>query len=304
MIDFIRLLKDHNIDYKQEVDGWTNFSCPFHSNGQRGYKMGFNHAGNYLYCWTCGSHQLEKVFSELLQVSFYEAKKMLQEYETDAVIRSKLNKKVSKGKNIELPGVPIENKDRFFNYLFNRNFDPFYLCNNYKIRSGGIIGDYSFRIIIPIYYKNVLVSFQARSIYSKEKCKELDILRYKNYPVELSKVNIKHILYNLDNCIEDWIVVVEGVFDCWRLGPKNISATMGTSMSPEQINLIATRYKKVIFLFDNEKQAQDRARKYGEQLSALGVEVEIFNPEFEHDPGDYTKEEEKIVRRELLLNKF
>jgi hypothetical protein len=301
MIDFIRLLKDNNIDYRQEVDGWTNFNCPFHGNGQRGYKMGFNHAGGYLYCWTCGSHQLEKVFSELLQVSFYEAKKILQDYETDTIIRSKLNKKVSKGKSIELPGGPIVQGDKFWRYISNRNYDPITLMDNYKISSGFIVGEYSFRIIIPIFYQKKLVSFQARSIYSKEKCKELDILRYKNYPIELGLVNIKHILYNLDNCLEDWLVIVEGVFDCWRLGPKNISATMGTSMSPEQINLLAKRYKKVIFLFDNEKQAQDRARKYGEQLSALGVEVEIFNPEFEHDPGDYAKDEELAVRRELGL---
>jgi hypothetical protein len=64
---------------------------------------------------------------------------------------------------------------------------------------------------------------------------------------------------------------------------------------------LAKRYKKVIFLFDNEKQAQDRAKKYGSELSSLGVEVEIFNPEFEHDPGDYTLEEESAVRRELCL---
>jgi hypothetical protein len=72
-------------------------------------------------------------------------------------------------------------------------------------------------------------------------------------------------------------------------------------MSSQQINLLAKRFKKVIFLFDNEKMAQDRAKKYGEQLSALGVEVEIFNPEFEHDPGDYTSKEELVVRRELCL---
>ena len=302
MIDFIRLLKDHNIDYKQEVDGWINLQCPIcRHQGSRGYKGGINLAGGFYHCWVCNGSSIEKVFSELLQVSFYEAKKILLEYETDTVIRSKLNRKVSKGSNIELPGAPIENNDRFYNYLFNRNFDPFYLCDNYKIKSSGITGDYSFRIIIPIFYQKNLVSFQARSIYSKEKCKELDILRYKNYPIELSKVNIKHILYNLDNCLEDWLVVVEGVFDCWRLGPKNIAATMGTSASPKQINLLAKRYKKVIFLFDNEKHAQDRAKKYGEQLSALGVEVEIFNPEFEHDPGDYILDEELAVRRELCL---
>jgi len=300
MIDFIRLLKDNNIEYKQEVDGWTNFPCPFHDNGQRGFKAGFNHSGNYVYCWVCGSNQLEKVISELLHISFYEAKKVLLEYSTESRIIQKTNKK-AKGKKIILPGYPIERNDKAFRYLENRNFDPFVLIHHYHILWPGILGEYSFRIIIPIYYKNQLVSFQARSIYSKEKCSELGILRYKNYPIELGLVNIKHILYNLDNCLEYWLVVVEGVFDCWRLGPKNIASVMGTSMPEEQIILLANRFKKVIFLFDNENEAQLRAKKYGERLAGLGIEVEIFNPEFEHDPGDYNASEEAEVRRELCL---
>jgi hypothetical protein len=301
MIDFIRLLKDHNIDYKQEVDGWTNFACPFHSNGQRGYKMGFNHAGNYLYCWTCGSHQLEKVFSELLRVSFYEAKKVLSEYETDTVIRNKLNKKVSKGKNIELPGNEIIKGSKAWNYLLSRNFDPEYLIKQYKIKDGGLTGYWNFRIMIPVFINSQLVTYQGRSIFSKKKCLELGIERYETLNISDSVVNAKYIFYGLDDCKNDWAVINEGPTDRWRLGPNNVLSTLGTSMSSQQINLLAKRYKKVIFLFDNEKPAQDRAKKYGEQLSALGVEVEIFNPEFEHDPGDYTLEEELAVRRELCL---
>ena len=301
MIDFIRLLKDSNIPYIQEVDGWTNFPCPYHSNGKRGFKAGFNNSGGYIYCWTCGSHKLETMIQDLLSISYYETRKILEEYSIEGSIRQKINKKEYKAKKIILPGIGIGNDEIGYKYLVNRRFDPIDLIHNYAIKSGGIIGNYSFRIIIPIYYKKQLVSFQARSIYSKKKCDELGILRYKNYPIELSIVNPKHILYNLDNCLENWVVVVEGVFDCWRLGPKNVSATMGTSMSSEQITLLASRFKKVIFLFDNEKPAQDRARKYAEQLSALGIETEIFNPEFEHDPGDYDNEEELTVRKELLL---
>jgi DNA primase len=155
--------------------------------------------------------------------------------------------------------------------------------------------------LIPIFVNNEIVTYQGRSIFSKKKCKELGILRYNTLNIQDSVMDAKHIFYGLDDCKNDWVVLVEGPFDRWRLGPNNVLSSLGTSTSQEQINLLAKRYKKVIFLFDNEKQAQDRARKYGEQLSALGVEVEIFNPEFEHDPGDYTKEEELAVRRELCL---
>ncbi|MDD5651583.1 MAG: toprim domain-containing protein [Candidatus Nanoarchaeia archaeon] len=301
MIDFIRLLKDYSIDYVQLVDGWINFNCPYHDNGTRGFKAGYNIYGNYVYCWKCGYHKIEKILSDILNISYNLTKTIVQEYSTEEVIRNKLNKKTNKINKIKLPGEEIKKNDKFYNYIKKRNFNPEYIIKTYNIKSGGLIGFYNFRIIIPIYFNNKLVSFQARSIYSSKKCDDLGILRYITNSIEKSIIDPKYILYNIDNCKKDFIVLVEGIFDCWRLGPNNIAATMGTSMTEEQINLLAYRYKKIIFLFDNEKDAQKRAKKYGELLVSLGKEVEIFNPEFKHDPGDYTKEEKKIVRKELGL---
>jgi hypothetical protein len=302
MIDFIRLLKDYNIDYKQEVDGWLNISCPIcRHEGSRGYKGGINLSGGYFHCWNCSGASIEKVFSELLNISFYEAKKVLSEYETDTVIRSKLNKKVSKGKNIELPGNEIVKSSKAWNYLLSRNFNPEYLIKQYKIKDGGLSGYWNFRIIIPVFLNGQIATYQGRSLYSKKKCSELDILRYNTLNIQDSVMDAKHIFYGLDDCKNDWVVLVEGPFDRWRLGPNNVLSSLGTSTSQEQINLLAKRYKKVIFLFDNEIEAQSRARKYGSELSSLGVEVEIFNPEFEHDPGDYTEIETKQVKGWLGL---
>jgi hypothetical protein len=300
MIDFVHLLNDNNIPYKLEVDNWVNINCPFHSNGQRGFKGGINLIGGYFTCWNCGGSPIEKVFSELLSISFYEAKKLLQEYDTESRIIQKVKKK-GLAKNIQLPGNEIVKGSKAWNYLVKRRFDPEYLMKEYKIKDGGITGQWSFRIIIPIFYGNKIVSYQGRSLYSKEKCKELDILRYHTLDISSSVIDAKRILYNLDNCLEDWAILEEGATDVWRLGPKNVCATLGTEMSEDQIILLANRFKKVILLFDNEREAQDRAKKYGQRLAGLGVEVEIFNPEFEHDPGDYNLEEENIVRVELGL---
>jgi DNA primase len=300
MIDFIRLLDDNNIDHKPIVKGWENFFCPYHENGSRGYKAGFNLAGGYVSCWSCGWHPIENIVSELLSISFYEARKLLQEYDTESRIIQKVKKK-GLAKNIQLPGNEIVKGSKAWNYLVKRNFDPEYLMKEYKIKDGGITGQWSFRIIIPIFYGNKIVSYQGRSLYSKEKCKELDILRYHTLDIPSSVIDAKRILYNLDNCLEDWAILEEGATDVWRLGPKNVCATLGTEMSEEQIILLANRFKKIILLFDNEKPAQDRAKKYGERLAGLGVEVEIFNSEFEHDPGDYTEKEKLFCRKELGL---
>ncbi len=302
--DFIQLLNDYGIPYKQEVDNWIQIHCPICKHeGSRGFKGGLNIAGGYFNCWACGSSPIEKVFSELLNVTIYKAKEILSQYSSQDVIRNKLNKKIIKNINIELPGEKIEEKSLGYSYLIKRNFSPNTIIDSYKICWGGIIGEWSFRIIIPIFYNKRLVSYQGRSIYSKNKCLELGILRYITLSKEKSIIDPKSICYNLDNCFQDWVVLVEGVFDCWRLGPKNICASLGTSMSEEQIVLLANRFKKVIILFDNEREAQERAKKYGQRLAGLGIDVEIFNPEFEHDPGDYSIEEEVEVRKELgLLN--
>lgn len=300
MIDFIRLLNDYNIPYKNEVENWININCPWHSNGQRGFKGGINLLDNHYNCWNCGSSPIEKVFSELLHISFYEAKKVLQEYGTESGIIQKVKKATFK-KDIILPGYEIVENSKAWNYLLKRRFDSKYLIDTYKIQDGGLIGYWAFRIIIPIIVNGKIVSYQGRSLYSKNKCSELGIERYQTLQIEQSIINAKSTFYGLDDCKEDWVILVEGPFDRWRLGPNNVLSSLGTSTSEEQILLLATRFKKVIFLFDNEEQAQQRAKKYGERLAGLGVEVEIFNPEFEHDPGDYTEEEEMEVRHELSL---
>jgi hypothetical protein len=302
MIDFIRLFKDYNIDFITNVEGWVNINCPLgHSNGVRGYKGGFNLADGHYNCWVCSGAQIEEVLSKLLNISFYETKILLQDYSTDTVARPRANKKKGLAKSIKLPGYEIAKNSKAWDYLVNRDFDPQYLIDTYKIQDGGLVGYWSFRIIIPIFYHNVIVSYQGRSLYSKKKCLELDILRYQTLDITSSVIDAKKVLYNLDNCTEDWVVLHEGVTDVWRLGYKNCCATLGTEMSEDQIILLAKRFNKVIFLFDNEKEAQSRAKKYGERLVGLGVEAEIFNPEFVHDPGDYNLEEEKFVRRELCL---
>lgn len=301
MYDIQSILKQYSIPYKIETKGWVNVDCPLcHHQGTRGYKGGFNVKYGYYNCWTCGGSNIFFVISKLLSISQYEAKSLLNNHRTNTVY----NDSGITRDNVEeltLPGeFPIT--DKFRNYLIKRRYDPDYIQEKYKVHSGGIVGEHSFRLIIPIYFHTQLVSYQTRSILSKEKCNELGILRYKTLSEEKSVINPKHILYEIDNCKGDTVVIVEGVFDQWRLG-DGVVATLGTGMKEQQIKLLKERFKKAIFLYDNEKEAQDRAIKYGERLSVLGMKVEVYNPGFQHDPGAYTEKEENIVKKELNLIK-
>jgi DNA primase len=298
-IDFIQLCRDYNIKYTLLVDDWVNIECPIcrHS-GTRGFKGGLNISGGYFHCWSCGGHRLDTVLTELLGIEFHEVDNIIEKYSGQVSIRKKLNKPLqNKVGKIELPMDYLSNRGK--EYLIKRHFDPEYIEQKYKVTGPTVAGFWAGRLIIPIYYNNRIVSFQGRSILSKEACTRLNILRYMTLSKEESIIDPKTILYNLDNCKSDYLILVEGAFDCWRFG-DNCAATLGTSTTPKQHILLATLFKTIYILFDPEKEAQERANKLANQLVVLRkINVEIINTELDHDPGDMTEKEIYNLKKEL-----
>lgn len=289
--DLVQFLKDHVIQFNPSVNaGWINIPCPFC--GDRGEHGGFNLAGGYYTCFRCGGHSLPSIASRLLNCNLGEAKAALDRYEGRLSNLALLNKKRPQAKHIDLPGGDLEPRHR--KYLRQRGFSPAELVRKYGIRGTGLAGEWAFRIIIPIVYQGQVVSYQGRDITGKQE------LRYKTLDVESSIVDPKSILYGMDRCLNRRVGIVEGVFDQWRLG-DNVAATLGTSMTEAQLGLLAQRFTEVVFLFDPELEAQERARRQGERLAALGVSVEVVDTELDHDPGDMTPEEAQRIKREVGL---
>jgi len=296
-IDYVRLFNDYHIDYKRDTDNYVNVNCPFHDNGSRGYKGGFNLTEGFYHCWVCESHSIYKVLKELLSVEYYQVEGILEKYTGNVLVRNKLNKKKASAQKIVLPCDELNKRGR--NYLIKRNFDPDYIYEKYKVVGIPFTGRYAGRLILPLFYNNRLVSFQARSILSKRKCDELDILRYESLRIEDSVINPKHILYNLDNCRNDFAIVTEGFFDAIRWG-DDCCATLGTSTSPEQRVLLAKRFVKLFIIFDPELEAQERAKKLAKQMAALGVaDVQLIDTELKHDLGAAREKEIKTIKRSL-----
>ncbi len=295
MYNFIQLFNDYHIDNSLDVNDWINFECPVcHHSGTRGKKGGINLTDGHFNCWSCGpSSSTEKVLSLLLKVSYSEIKNILQNYSLHTQVVRQINKKKVNAKSIQLPGGPLE--DIHKKYLAKRGFDPEELVSLYHIQGTGITGYWRYRIIIPIVYNKTVISFQGRSIFSKRKCEEYGILRYLTESVENSLIDPKSICYNMDNAKGESVILTEGPFDVFRLGPKDVVATLGTSISDQQINLLAKRYKKVFIVFDPEIEAQKRALQYGERLNMLGIDIEILDTEFLSDPGDSSILEKKQI---------
>jgi hypothetical protein len=162
---------------------------------------------------------------------------------------------------INLESVDSENKKEvdawsflFGRSLFNLNEEeeaPFYLCTE---------GKFTDRIIIPFRSGDTVFYFQARALYDQSP-------KYLNPSTEIAP-KPSDILYPYDED-EDYLVVCEGPLDALSLQRKgiNATATIGSSISPRQAEILSTFNGKVILGYDNDEAGQrgidkfDRTRK-------------------------------------------
>ena len=297
-MNFEKLFTDYKVEFNNRVNrGWTNVSCP-HCDDKT-FNGGFNNAGNYYHCWKCGGHDFKKTLSLVTRVPQNQIDELIQQYQGRTSLLNQLNKKKAKALKLELPTDTFTAAER--QYLKSRNFNPAELHRKYKLVGGGMSGPWKYRIIIPLILDGKIVSWTGRSILSKKKQEELKIPRYKNLSIEQSVIDPKSVLYNLDNCKKKTAVLTEGAFDVMRLG-DDFFCSFGTELTQSQIAMIKDRFEKIYIMFDNEEKAQIKARKFGLQISSIGVEVEIVDAysDFNKNDGGELNEQEVNIIRSLL----
>ena len=167
---------------------------------------------------------------------------------------------------------------------------------NWDIRSTGPISlldgiNYSHRILIPIYWENKQVTFQARDVTDKHP------LKYMACPKNRELIHHKHIVYRHPEAQNDIGIAVEGVTDVWRFG-KVAFATFGIEYTRQQVRLIAGLYKEVIVIFDDEPQAQRKAKELVADLQFRGVPARSII--IKGDPGSMSQKEANKLLKQIL----
>ena len=301
MINITKLYQDFRIPFQSEggqgvARGWVGISCPF-CTGNPGYHLGYcidksNRYSGAFTCWRCGGKSAVKVIAKITHSTESEAWKILKRY-SDSKIDNKPHKKEKKKKAIKclLPGGLVPFKGKASTYLRKRKFKVKELVSEWYLKATGPIGSFKHRIIIPIYFKNQLVSFQGRDLTGKSG------MKYKACPQEREVLDHKCCLYGYDKVRGSKIVVVEGVADVWRLGPGSV-ATFGIKYTMEQVRLLS-KFKEAFIIFDDDPKAIEQAESLANDLSAVGVSVEIVVLS-EGDPGDLTDLEAKELMDDIL----
>lgn len=251
--------------------GWVNISCPF-CNGQD--HLGVHLSSGAVKCWRCGPHSQLSVIKALLGCDYETAKAIHEEYESRN-LRSTRSESDKQGKThatvCSWPEGTNDLSERGCSYLRRRGFDPERLKELWGLRETGMLGDYKFRIIAPIIVDGVMVSYQGRDYTGKSE------LRYKACKQVNEVIEHQSTVYGLDHAKGGSCVIVEGIVDVWRFGYGSVSC-FGTAFTLAQVNLIASRFKKVFIIFDaDDDNAMAMANELACLLSARGVEVEIVD---------------------------
>ncbi len=221
----------------------------------------------------------------------------------------------------------LQNNNKIRNYLFNErnltldNITLFKIgfsgeINNlykYLLKSGynisdiidaglanevdGKIKDFFYnRIIFAITDENNnIIGFSGRNIDKSTKIKYIN-----------TKTNLifskGQKLYNVYNALleirkKQCIYIVEGYFDVISLynkGIYNVLATMGTSLTTEQINILKKICTKIILFFDGDNAGTEANIKNSNMLLVNGFDVKIVNNKTEDDPDELILKKSKI----------
>ena len=301
-MDVERYLQDQGIEYRvggerNVKSGFVGVCCPFcpntHYGPDYGFHLGINLESKIITCWRCKTKgPITRYIKEVEQISFARAERIAQQYfilevgatYLPAKFTPDFSKKVLKDTFRE-ELLPVTRQ-----YLISRGFDPDYLVRKYDIMDGGHIGREAWRVIIPIIMFGQVVSYYARSISPDEET------RYLACPDEMAIIPRNHLLYNYDT-VSSKMIVVEGPTDVWRMGDSCV-ATMGTIVSPYQIELIQRKKVKSAFvLFDPKAEmiAESLASAY--KMFVPHVEVVYLD---DGDPGSLSDEEAAYLRKDLV----
>lgn len=282
-MNIIKFLTANDIYYTDSGNnvkqGNVNIHCCFCGSDDPSEHLGIALQSPHVWgCWRNQKHRGKNIIDLIVKLTNYswseakaiaeEDKSLLEDSEVSMKIKDIFSDKQvveeKKGvKHLEFPSsfkdiVPEGLYTRFGSYVYSRGFDSVdtaRLIQYYNLK-GCLVGDYVYRLIIPVYYGNQLVTWTGRSIGNSE-------LRYLDLSPDKSVIALKETLLDYDNLLEKGgrrLYVVEGAFDVFPIflwGDEDVEATctFTVNMSNQQkylLSMLSKRFNEIVFLPDSE----------------------------------------------------
>lgn len=276
------------------TNGWVNVQCPFC--GDASNHCGVNPATLIFSCWICGTKggfvdllvkltdlpfseceniikdstvSFKKRAIDQIKEDLYGVEDELEISESIETILPKTFEFITKNTRSDLLQAYIKRRKLSIDTLIE------YGCGICRA------GDYMHRMIIPVYHRGKLVSYQGADMTG------FSDLKYQSAPLAMGRIN--DYLYGLD-AIRKRMIVVEGIFDKWRTGVEAVAAFTST-LTEAQFNLIlAMELEELYFCFDPEAMAYFKAKKQAEKFRPFVSTVEVVKLPFGFDPDKLGRE--------------
>lgn len=306
-MDIERLYLDNNIEVcpegnKHHRHGWINTICPW-CDGNPGYHLGYCIDKDSTYylrfvCWRCGGKKTIATLAKLLRSTEGQVYKIIERYGLTRYVRSPSpRKQIVPILPTRLPpgSVPLHLIRGAVKYLESRGFDASKLEQEWGLQAtgpGSIVSvldrkiDYSYRIVIPVYYKGTIVNYQCRDWTGKSSKKYLAC-----HPMN-ETWPLKKTLYGLEKVKDQKVILVEGVTDVWNT-PGSVGC-YGIKYRPEQIRLLMA-FDEIDVMFDPDPQAKQQAAKIVRVLREYGKKVQLIYLPKGKDPAEAKPSDRRIV---------
>ena len=175
-------------------------------------------------------------------------------------------------------------------YLRSRGFEPHSLIKKYHLHPVWQLGQYRFRVIIPIIINRQIVSFTGMDILRQDKRPP-----YLDCPPERAIIPVKHCIYNIDT-VKDKMLMFEGCTGVWRFGDESV-ASFTSHLTKEQIAMIARKkIRRAFVLFDPD--AESKGKDMATQLSGIIPYVEQISFK-EGDPKDMNPDTIRKLKKDI-----
>lgn len=288
--DIIKYLDSRNIPHIDSGDnvstGWTSVNCFYcidHAN-----HLGINLRSKVFNCYKCAeTGNAFKLIQEIDGIDFYKALAIVKEF--SGLVSSYVPKEKHYQTKLKWPVGTLKTfPQTHLDYLTSRKYLPDTVIEKYNLLATGPIGNFNHRILIPVTMNGRILSFVGRDITNKSS------LPYKNSPDTMCIKDPKRCLYNIDSVLQSKALVVEGIFDAWRIGDGAV-ATFGTKYTHEQLSILKN-LKRVFVLYDAD--AISIAHKLAHDLSSIVHDVKVLELS-EGDPDNLTANDVLALRKEI-----
>lgn len=279
--DVKEILDEANIDYKESgknVGAYdVNIDCPFCGSDKH---LGIKRHSGQVNCWVCKFSSLTKhpslqtviiSASGLNPPDVYQIIKNNTLSLLDSVITSEPDIIAEIGPDISIfqdffnPKQPAW-RDKALSYLTKRDFGISEIVK-FGLRFC-TFGKYAYRIIIPVMFKNKLVSFTTRDFMDRN-----NEPRYKHLNSSQSIVRLNEVLYGWDMFEGKHLRLVEGPTDVWRLAKTSLGVFKSYLSSAQLSLIVGTKLDSMSVLFDPD--AYGRALDAAERLSPFIKKIKI-----------------------------